>query len=131
MHSGHLGPKGTTMRTAILLIVTSAFVAACGGSGGGTPSGPLDVNLTPTGASPSTFPALSQATLRFVNQDTTDHQIGLSNCPEVATPRLTPGANATVTLGAGPKTCNFSDSLHPSLTTFQGTINVLAPGNGY
>src|SRR5947207_1120659 len=71
---GRLGPKGTTMRTAILLIIMTAFVAACGGSGGGTPSGPLDVNLTPSGASPSTFSALSQATLRFVNPGSFDER---------------------------------------------------------
>ena len=69
------------MRAAILLVAPLAFFVACGGSGGGTPTGPLDVNLTPT--------------------------------------------------GANPKSCTFSDSLNPSNAAFQGSINVLAPGNGY
>ncbi len=121
------------MRAAILLVAPLAFFVACGGSGGGTgvPAGPLDVNLTAAGVSPSSFSALSNADLRFTNNDTVDHQIGSSSCPELSTPRLTPGRNATATLGSGPKACSFSDSLNPSAVAFQGTINVLAPGNGY
>src|SRR5712692_11762542 len=74
------GPKGTTMRAAILLVAPLAFFVACGGSGGGTgvPAGPLDVNLTAAGVSPSSFSALSNADLRFTNNDTVDHQIGSS-----------------------------------------------------
>src|SRR6267378_789684 len=119
------------MRTAILLIVTSAFVAACGGSGGGTPSGPLDVNLTAAGPNPRTFQALSQATLRFVNQDMVNHQIASPNCPGLATATIAPGSNASATLPAGPTTCDFNDGLNPSNASFQGSITVLAPGNGY
>ncbi|MFL5312937.1 MAG: hypothetical protein ACJ79H_21090 [Myxococcales bacterium] len=119
------------MRTAILIVVTSAFISACGGSGGGTPSGPLDVTLTAAGPNPKQFSALSQATLRFVNNDAVNHQIGSTNCPGVATPVLTPGANATATLPAGPRDCDFSDTLNPSAAAFQGSINILAPGNGY
>jgi len=120
------------MRAAILLISPLIFLVACGGSGGGgTPTGPLDVTLTASGASPKSFSALSQASLRFVNQDTADHQIGSSNCPELVTSRLTPGTNATQMLGPGPKSCTFNDSLNPSAAAFQGTISVLAPGNGY
>jgi hypothetical protein len=120
------------MRAAILLSASLAFFfVACGGSGGGTPAGPLDVNLTAAGVSPKSFQALSQASLRFVNQDAVDHRISSSNCTELTTPTLAPGANATQTLGPGPKSCSFSDSLHPSAVGFQGTIDVLAPGNGY
>src|SRR5882672_10074556 len=95
------GPKGTTMRAAILLIAPFAFFVACGGSGGGTPAGPLDVNLTATGAVPRSFSALSQASLRFVNQDAVDHRISSSNCTELTTPTLAPGVSATQTLGPG------------------------------
>jgi hypothetical protein len=120
------------MRAAILLISPVVFLVACGGSGGGTPTGPLDVTLTATGANPRSFPALSQASLRFVNQDTNPHNIvGSSNCPELATGTLAPATNATITLGPGPKDCSFSDSLNPSAAGFQGSISVLAPGNGY
>jgi hypothetical protein len=119
------------MRAAILLVSPVVFLVACGGSGGGTPTGPLDVNLTATGAVPKSFNALSQAQLRFVNQDTVDHKISSSDCAELTTPTLAPGMNATQMLGAGPKSCTFSDSLHPSAAAFQGSITVLAPGNGY
>jgi hypothetical protein len=120
------------MRTAILLISPLVFLVACGGgSGGGTPPGPLDVNLTATGAIPLSFSALSQANLRFVNQDMADHQIvGSSNCLELSTRRLTPGTNTTIMLGVGPKSCTFSDSVS-SAAAFQGTINVLPPNTGY
>jgi hypothetical protein len=119
------------MRSAILLILTTVFVAACGGSGGGTPSGPLDVNLTATGAQPNNFNALSQATLRFVNQDSVAHQIASTGCSGLNTPSIAPGTNASATLPAGPTACDFKDSLHPNAASFQGTITVLAPGNGY
>jgi len=71
------------------------------------------------------------AELRFVNQDSVNHGITSSDCPELTTPTLTPGTNATQMLGSGPKSCTFSDSLNPSNAAFQGSINVLAPGNGY
>ena len=120
------------MRAAAVLI---ALLAACGGGGGGsgtgTPTGPFAVNLTAAGVSPQSFQALSQASLRFTNQDTKNHQITSSNCAEIVTPLLTPGTDATVELGPGPKTCNFSDSQNPSAAAFQGTVSVLAPGNGY
>jgi hypothetical protein len=119
------------MRTAILLIVTTVFVAACGGSGGGTPSGPLDVNLTATGAAPNNFTALSQATLRFVNQDSVAHQIASTSCSGLATPSIAPGTNASATLPAGPTTCDFKDSLRPTAAAFQGNITVLPPNTGY
>ena len=118
------------MRAAAVLI---ALLAACGGAGGGsgTPTGPFTVTLTAAGVSPQNFQALSQASLRFTNQDTKNHQITSSNCAEIMTPLLTPGTAATVDLGPGPKVCNFSDSQNPSAAAFQGTVSVLAPGNGY
>jgi hypothetical protein len=119
------------MRAAILLLAPLVFAAACGGSGGGTPSGPFEVNLTSAGVSPSTFTALSEASLRFTNHDTTPHQIASSNCGELATAAIAAGADATVKLGPGPKPCDFNDSLHPTAAAFQGHITVLAPGNGY
>lgn len=119
------------MRAAILLLAPLAFAAACGGSGGGTPSGPFEVNITSAGVSPSTFTALSQASLHFTNRDTVSHNITSPNCGELTTGAMAAGADATVTLGAGPKSCDFSDSLHPTAAAFKGTVTVLAPGNGY
>ena len=120
------------MRAAILIMVPLAFFVACGGSGGsGTPTGPFQVTLTSAGASPGSFTALSQAEVQFTNNDLANHQINSSDCPEMSTPLLIPGMNATVMLAAGPKSCTFNDSLNPSNTAFQGSVNILAPGNGY
>jgi hypothetical protein len=118
------------MRAAILLVAPLAFAAACGGSGG-APSGAFEVKLTSTGVAPNSFAALSQATLHFTNNDTVSHDITSAKCGELKTGLMAAGAGATVMLGPGPKSCNFSDSLHPTATAFQGSISVLAPGNGY
>ena len=116
------------MRAAILIMVPLTFFVACGGSGGsGTPTGPFQVTLTSAGASPGSFTALSQAEVQFTNNDSVNHQISSSNCPEMSTPPLPPGMNATVMLAVGPKSCTFNDSP----TGFQGSVNILAPGNGY
>ncbi|HEX9574680.1 MAG TPA: hypothetical protein VF994_11325 [Myxococcales bacterium] len=115
------------MRAAILLVASVSVLVACGGSGGGTPSGPFMVNLTSAGANPNSFTALSQAQVQFTNNDSKPHQISSSNCPEMSTPSIPAGMSATVTLAAGPKSCTFSDS--PS--GLQGSVNILAPGNGY
>lgn len=119
------------MRAAILLVAPIALLAACGGGGGGVPSGPFHVDLTSTGAAPRTFQALSQASVQFTNKDTAAHQIASTGCPELNTASLAAGASATVTLPVGPKSCSFLDSLNPSVVGFQGSVDVLAPGNGY
>jgi hypothetical protein len=89
------------------------------------------VKLTSTGVAPNSFAALSQATLHFTNNDTVSHDITSANCGELKTGLMAAGAGATVMLGPGPKSCNFSDSLHPTAAAFQGSINVLPPGTGY
>jgi len=40
------------------------------------------------------------------------------------------GASFTATMGAGPKTCAFSDALMPGETTFQGTVTVEQSSTG-
>jgi hypothetical protein len=116
------------MRTAIVLVASVGLLTACGGSGGSsTPSGPFQVTLTAAGANPSTFNALSQADVQFKNTDTKAHQISSTSCPQMGTPSIAAGANATVTLPAGPMSCTFTDS--PSGTS--GSVSILAPGNGY
>ncbi len=119
------------MRAAILIMAPLAFFLACGGSGGGTPTGPFQVTLTSAGASPKSFTALSQAQVQFTNNDSNPHQINSSNCPQMSTPQLIAGMSATVMLPVGPMSCTFNDSLNPSATGFQGSVTILAPGNGY
>jgi len=120
------------MRTAILFVASLGLLAACGGSGGsGTPSGPFPVTLTATGANPKTFQALSQAQVQFNNSDSAPHQITSSDCTQMSTPSIAAGANAIVTLPAGPMSCTFHDNLNPAAAGFQGSVSILAPGNGY
>jgi plastocyanin len=114
------------MRAAILL--TLAFVS-CGGSGG--LSGPVPVQFLAAGVSPANFNANSGGSVQFVNHDTVDHQVASADCAELTSPRMAPNAQFTAAMGTGPKTCNFNDSLNPTNAAFQGTVNVLAPGNGY
>ena len=40
------------------------------------------------------------------------------------------GASFTATMGAGPKTCTFSDALMPGKTAFQGTVTVEQSSTG-
>src|SRR6266851_555602 len=42
----------------------------------------------------------------------------------VATAETRSTSSFLATLGAGPKTCTFTDGLHPSPAAFQGTVNV-------
>ncbi len=114
------------MRTAILLIPLA--LVACEGSG--STSASSVVTLQPGGANPTAISVMGGAQLEFVNADSMDHQIASSDCPELNSPRLVATAETRstssflATLGAGPKTCTFTDGLHPSPAAFQGTVNV-------
>jgi len=123
----------SSSRMILVVDENGKVVASSGGTvqGGGAFTTQAAIGIVSAGATVYGFQALSQASLRFVNQDSKNHQMTSSNCGEIATPLLTPGTDATVELGAGPKVCNFSDSLNPSAAAFQGTVSVLAPGNGY
>jgi hypothetical protein len=119
------------MRGVILVSLPFALIACGGSSGSGTPTGPIEVQLLASGASPKSFVALSGGKLHFTNKDTVDHQVASADCPEISSPRLTPNADFTATLGSGPKTCDFDDALNPTNVAFQGTVTVNAPGAGY
>jgi len=106
------------MRHAILLFPLA--LAACGGS---APS-PAVVALQTAGANPTTITVMGGTQLQFVNSDVVDHRVGSSDCAELASPALGPGASFTATVGAGPKTCSFDDALQPSAASFQGTVVV-------
>lgn len=115
------------MRPALLLLAFALAPLACGGEE--TPATPL-VQLSSAGVSPSSITVASSAALRFVNKDSADHQLASTDCSELASPKLSAGGSFTATLGAGPKTCTYKDSLAPSASAFQGTVTVQAPGSG-
>jgi len=124
-----------SMRNAILLVPLA--LVACGGSGSSSASSV--VTLQPGGANPAAISVLGGAQMEFINADAIDHQIASSDCPELNSPRLAAVAESRstssflATLGAQPKICTFADGLHPSSTTFQGTVTVQqSPGrSGY
>ena len=113
------------MRTVLSFAVT-LFLLACGGSSNNN-SGPAQIELKASGASPASVSIASSAQVQFLNHDTVDHQIASSNCSELASPRLTPNASFTATAGVGPKSCTWSDALNPTATAFQGSLSVAAP----
>jgi len=105
---------------AILLFPLA--LAACGGSP--SSSGPAMVSLRVSGVNPSTISVMAGAQLQFTNEDTVNHQVASNDCSELSSPILAAGGSFTATMGAGPKTCAFSDALRPGETAFQGTVTV-------
>src|ERR1700730_3076370 len=87
-------------------------------------SGPAMVSLRAAGVNPSTISVMAGAQLQFTNEDAVDHQVASNDCSELSSPILAAGASFTATMGAGPKTCAFSDALMPGKTAFQGTVTV-------
>jgi hypothetical protein len=116
------------MRLMLAMVAAAAF--ACGGSSsGGTPN---LFTFSASGVSPSFMMVGSEATVTFVNSDTVAHGLSSSNCSELAAASIAAGANTIVALGTGPKTCNFADALNASAASFQGSVQVAAPGTpGY
>ena len=108
------------MRVAVAF---SLLILACGGSS--SPQGPVQLQITAAGITPSPITIPSGAQVSFVNKDTASHQITSSSCPELSSPApLITNQSFTVTL-TGPKTCNYSVN---SGATFAGTVTILAPG---
>src|ERR1700730_12946413 len=108
------------MREAILLFPLA--LAACGGSP--SSSGPAMGSLRAAGVNPSTISVMAGAQLQFTNEDAVGHKGASNDCSELISPILAAVASFTATMGAGPKTCAFSDALMPGKTAFQGTVTV-------
>jgi hypothetical protein len=113
----------------ILVLLGAIALIGCGSnSGGGDPA--AVVTLRSVGADPASLSLTGSAQIQFVNADAIEHQIASSDCPELASPRLASGGSFTATVGAGPKSCSFSDGLNQTATAFQGTVRVTQPTSG-
>jgi hypothetical protein len=116
------------MRLMLATVAAAAF--ACGGSSSG--SAPNTFTFGASGVSPTFMMVGTQSTVTFMNSDTVAHGVTSSNCSELAAASIAAGANAVISLGAGPKTCSFADALNASATSFQGSVQIAAPGTpGY
>ena len=102
-------------------------LAACGGSGSG--GSPAVIALSASGVDHNSIVIPNGGQVHFVNNDTADHSIA-SDCTEVATGKLTRGQGFTSPALTGPKDCPFSDSLNPSVVSFQGHVIVKAASAG-
>jgi hypothetical protein len=114
------------MRKAILLFPLA--LVACGGYP--SSSAPAMVSLRAAGVNPSTISVVAGAQLQFTNEDTVNHQVASNDCSELSSPILAAGASFTATIGAGPKTCAFSDPLMAGDTAFQGIVTVQQSSTG-
>jgi len=88
------------------------------------------VSLRAGGVTPSTISVMAGARLEFTNEDTVNHQVVSNDCSELSSPVVAAGASFTATMGAGPKTCAFSDALMPGKSAFQGTVTVQQSSTG-
>jgi hypothetical protein len=122
-----------------LLSLSLLGFVACGGSsgGGGTTSQVAQLTITATGIRTQTggsanFSVPNPGTVMFINSDTTAHSITSSQCPDLDTGTLAPGASFTANL-SNPSTatlvCTFSDATNPS-PAFAGTITILTTNTG-
>src|SRR5712692_3866123 len=115
-----------------LIAAASAF-ASCGPSTS-TMRDPLEntgsLLLLPSGVSPTSLLIRAGGTISISNQDTVAHMMASnpypqrSDCPEINTPTLRPGASRTVTLRPMAERCGFHDFLQPGNVSFQGMITV-------
>jgi hypothetical protein len=115
-------------RTSILEIVSLAAIlgiAACGDSSGN--AAPAVAQFDATGVSPATMSFEAFGEVQILNADTKAHEIYSYDCQELASGLLQPGAEVSIGLGAGPKTCHFQDLLSPSASQYWGTVEVAAP----
>jgi len=123
------------MRPSFASLLVPLAIVACGGGNAGNQA-PAEVDLNANGASTPTSSTVnisvpSGGQIHFVNKDTGNHQIASSNCAELNTATIAPGATVAVTIvSAGP--CTFHDALNANNVNFNGSVTVLAPGEpGY
>jgi hypothetical protein len=117
------------MRIAVTLVAFALF--ACGGSGGGG-GGPTEapIRLTSSGLSSASIAIPSGGCVHFFNNDSVNHQISSTSCPDLDTPVLAPGGDSLRPQMTGPVSCTFDDALNPSSAAFSGSVTVNSPSSG-
>lgn len=126
-------------------------VTACGGNGGGNPTGPsgggsptvgATITITSAGISLQQVRVQAGEAVRFVNNDTVAHvpssnpHPAHSDCAAMAeVGTLQPGQSATTAAFATARSCGFHDHNNPADARFAGQILVgnaaAEPGPGY
>lgn len=110
-------------------VLSMLILGACGGSGSGsTPAVTPEVDFTATGLSQASVTVISGNQLKFVNKDTAAHQVSSAACPELNSPKLALNDSFSQTV-SGAKACAFSDSLNPTATIYNGTVNIGPAGS--
>jgi len=117
-------------------VIAAAFVSASCGQSTSAGRDPLEIPntgslfLQPSGVTPTSVLIKAGGTISIFNSDTVDHMVASnphpqrSDCPEINTPTLRPGATHTVTLRLMAERCGFHDFLQPGNVNFQGLITV-------
>ena len=122
------------LRFGLFALVT---VAGCGSSGGGTPTPPTSpggsvtvITITAGGASPRDVTVALGTRIRWVNNDTRNHEMSSDPhpehnlCPEMNSRLLPPGQSHETNNLVTARTCGFHDHLHPEQVNLTGTITI-------
>jgi len=125
-------------------VVVAALAVACGSNNGSSPTSPSagslpTVTLTASGASPSVTHISAGQQVRFVNNDSQNHEIdsdpfpGHGDCPAINdVGMIGPGQSKMTGNFPATKSCGFHDHLNHDAKSFQGQIlvdtNQPAPG---
>ena len=132
------------LRRSLLALVTSVIVvftlANCGGGssdppttpGGGSPNEPAaTITIRSDGTlSPAEVNIGVGQTVRFINQDTRQHQptsnphLQHTDCPSANLPVLSAGQTQTTAVFNDARACGIHDHLNPDSTALHGLIRV-------
>jgi hypothetical protein len=109
-----------------MILVSFAFFACGGSSGGGGPT-EAPITMTSAGLSSPAITIPSGGRVHFFNKDTANHQITSQDCTDLDTPVLAPNTDSLRPTMTGPLSCTFSDAVSGS-AAFNGSVMVAAPG---
>ncbi len=128
----------TRLLTRTVLMILGLGAAAC--SSYKSPTSPMpspqsaSIMVTGAGLSTSSVTVQPGGAVTFTNNDSAPHEIASNphpthtQCPELNLGVLQPGGSATVMMANKAETCGFHDHLNPTVTKFQGTIQVMSSG---
>jgi plastocyanin len=109
----------------------AALATGCGGDSATSPSGATaTITITAAGVNPSTLTVDAGSVVRFVNQDSVNHDIASdphpshTDCPELNRVRLLkPGDSGETSAFSSGRSCKFHDHGQPSNAALKGTIS--------